>query len=77
MKLAGYKINPVAHLNTNDKWIEERSQGTTPFTTTTNNISLGKSNKASGKICMTWRKKLMKISEDGKISHAHGSVGLT
>ena len=24
-----------------------------------------------------WRKKLKKISEDGKISYAHGSMGLT
>jgi hypothetical protein len=71
----------MAFLYTNDKWAEKEIRETTPFTIVTNNIKyLGvtltmevtdlydKSFKS--------QKKLKKISEDGKFSHAHGLAEL-
>ena len=72
----------VALLSTNYKQAEKEIRETVAFTTATNNIKyLGVSltKKVKGmcnKNFSLWRKKL-KTSEDGKISHAHGSVGLT
>lgn len=45
-------------------------------------ISLGTSNQATKslewlKLKSLWRQQLKKLPKDGKVSHAHGSVGLT
>jgi hypothetical protein len=50
-------------------------------TIVTNNIKYLCVTLSKKKICIRtsslWRKKSKKISEDGKISHAHGLAGLT
>jgi hypothetical protein len=63
---------------------EKEIRETAPFTIVTNNIKyLGVTLTKEVKdlydknfIWSLWRKKLKKISEDGKISHAHGLAGL-
>ena len=84
--VAGYKINSnksVTFLYTKDKQDEKEIRETTPFTIATNNIKylgVGLTKQVKDlydKNISHWRKKLKKISEDRKISHAHGSIGLT
>jgi hypothetical protein len=69
----------MAFLYTKDKQVEKEIREKTPFTIVTNNIKYLVVTLTRWKICMTrtsslWRKKL-KISEDGKISIAHGLAG--
>jgi hypothetical protein len=79
-KVARYKITStksVAFLCSKDNEAEKEIRETTHFTIVTNNIKYINVILRKGKICMIrtsnlWRKKSKKISEDGKISHAHG-----
>ena len=84
-KVAGYKINSnksVAFLYTKDKWTEKEIRETTPFTVVTNNINylgvtLTKQMKGLyDKNFKSLKKDLKKTSEDGKIFHANGFIGL-
>jgi hypothetical protein len=80
-KVAGYKINSnksVAFLYSKDKQAEKEIRETTPFTIVTNNIkylgvTLTKQDKDlyDKNFKSLKKKKSKKISEDGKISHAH------
>jgi len=79
-KVAGYKINSnksVSFFYTKQKQDEKEIREMTPFIIVPNNIkylgaSLTKQVKdLYHKNFRTLRKKLKKISEDGKISHAH------
>jgi viroplasmin and RNaseH domain-containing protein len=81
--VTGYKINSnksMAFLYTNDKWIEKEIRETTPFTIVTNNIKyLGmiltkKVKDLYDKNFKSLKKEIEKISEDGKISHAHNNI---
>ena len=83
-EVAGYKINSnksMAFLYTKDKQGEKEIRETTPFSAVTNNIkylgvTLTKEVKGLyDKNFKSLKKKLKKISEDGKISHAHGLAG--
>jgi hypothetical protein len=70
----------VAFLYTKDKQAEKEIRETTPFTIVTNNIkylsvTLTKEVKDLYNNFNLCRKKLENISEDGKISHAHGLAG--
>jgi cephalosporin hydroxylase len=71
----------VAFLYTKDKHAEKEIRKTTPFKIVTNNIkylgvTLAKEVKdLYDRNSSLWRKKSKKISEDGKISHAHGLAG--
>jgi hypothetical protein len=71
----------VAFLYTKDKQDEKEIRETTSFTIVMNNIKyLGVTLTKEVKDSMTktlslCRKKLKKISADGKISHAHGLAG--
>jgi hypothetical protein len=81
--VAGYKISSnksMAFLYTNDKLTEKEIRETTPFTIVTNNrkylgVTLTKEVKDLYDKNFKSLKKLKKISEDGKISHAHGLAG--
>ena len=80
--MAKCKINSkksVALLYTNDKWAEKEIRESTPFTTASKNIMyLGVTlTKQVKDLYDKNSKSLRKISEDGKISHAYGSVGIT
>jgi hypothetical protein len=85
--VAGYKINFKKKISvfpyTNNNWAEKEVGETKPFTIATNNIKylgVGLTKQVKDlydKNISHWRKKLKKISEDRKISHAHGSIGLT
>ena len=68
----------MAFLYTKDKWTEKEIRETTPFTIVTNNIKyLGVTLTKEVKDMYDKNfKSLKKISEDGKISHAHGLAGL-
>ena len=67
----------------NDKWDEKEISETIPFTVATNNVNylgviLTKHMKdLCDKNFKSLKKEMKKTSEDGKVSHAHGSVGLT
>ena len=82
--MAGCKINSnksVAFLYTKDKQAEKETRETTPFTIVTDNIKylgvpLTKRMKDLYDKNFKSLKKLKKISEDGKISYAHGLAGL-
>ena len=82
-EVAGYKINSnksVAFLYTKDKQVEKTIRETTPFTVVTNNIkyldvTLTKEVKDLYVKTFKSLKKKLKISEDGKISHAHVLAG--
>ena len=84
-EVAGYKINSnksMVFLYTKDKQAEKEIRETTPFTIVTNNIkclgvTLTKEVKDLYDKNFKSLKKLKKISEDGKISHAHGLAGST
>ena len=85
-KVVGYKINStklVTLLYTNDKQPENKIRETTPFTIAKVNAKyLGvtvtkKVKDLYEKNTKSLRKKLKKISEDGKIFHVHGILGLT
>ena len=74
----------VAFLYTNDKQAEKEIREAIPFTIATKKYKIFwcNSNQASERpvwqeLQVSLEKKLRKISEDGKIPHAHGSVGLT
>ena len=73
----------MAFLYTKDKQAEKEIRETTPFSIVKNNIkylglTLTKEVKdLYDKNFKSLKKKLKKISEDGKISHAHGLVGST
>ena len=73
-----YSKKLVVLLYTNDKLAKKEIRGTKPFTITMNNtkflgITLTKDVKdLYDKNSSPCRKKLKKISEDGKISHSHG-----
>jgi hypothetical protein len=80
-EVAGYKINSnksMAFLYTKDKQAEKEIRETTPFTMVTNNIkylhvTLTKEVKdLYDKNFKYLKKRIKKISEDGKISHARG-----
>jgi hypothetical protein len=66
-----------------DRLRKKEIRETTPFTIVTDNIKyLIMTLTKEVKICMIrtsslWRKKSKKISEDGKISHAHELAGST
>jgi hypothetical protein len=83
-EVAGYKVNSnksVAFLYTKDKQAEKEIRETTPFTIVTNNIKKKPwcDSKEMKELCdknFKSLKKEMKISEVGKISHAHGLAGL-
>ena len=72
----------MVFLYTKDKEADTEIRETTPVTIVTNNIkylgvTLTKEVKdLYDKNFKSLRKKLKKISEDGKISHAHGLAGL-
>ena len=79
--VAGYKINSnkaMAFLYTKDKQTEKEIRETTPSTTVKNNIkylglTLTKGVKGwYDKNFKSLKKEIKKISENGKISHAHG-----
>jgi hypothetical protein len=83
-ELAGYKVNSnksMAFLYTNHKQAEKEVRETTHFSIVTNNIKyLGLTLTKEvidlyDKNFKSCRKKLNKISEDGKIFHAHGLAG--
>ena len=80
--VAGYTINsnkPVAFLYTQDKQAEKEIRETTPFTIVPKNIKyLGVTLTMQVKNFYNNFKflKRLKISEDGKNSHAHGLAGL-
>ena len=72
----------MAFLYTKDKQAEKEIRETTPFSIVTNNIkylgmTLTKEVKDLYDKNFKSLKKLKKISEDGKISHAHGLAGST
>jgi len=79
--VAGYKINSnksIAFLYSKDKQVEKEIMEMTLFTIVPNNIiylsvTLTKQVKDlyEKKYSSLWRKKLRKISEDGKTSHHH------
>jgi hypothetical protein len=80
-KVAGYKINSnksVAFLYSKDKQAKKEIRETTPFTIVSNNIIyLGVTLIKQVKDLYEKNfKSLKKEIEDGKISHAHGLVGL-
>ena len=83
-KVAGYKINSnnlLAFLYTKDKQAEKEIRETTPLVIVTNNIkylgvTLTKQEKDLYDKNFKSLKKSMKISDDGKISHACGLAGL-
>jgi hypothetical protein len=72
----------MVFLYTKDKQAEKEIRETTPFTIVTNNIkylgvTLTKEVKnLYDKNFKSLKKEIKKISEDGKISHAHGLAGL-
>jgi hypothetical protein len=71
----------VAFLYTKDKQDEKEFRETTPFSKVINNIKfLGVTvtKEVKDLYVKTFKslKKKLKISEDGKISHAHGLAGL-
>ena len=83
-KVARYKINSnksVAFLYTKVKQAEKEIRETTPFSIVTNNIkylgvTLTKEVKdLYDKNFKSLKKEIKKISEDGKISYAHGLAG--
>jgi hypothetical protein len=83
--VAGYKINSnksVAFLYSKDKQAEIKTRETTPITIVTNNMKyLGLTvtkqvNDLYDKNFKSLKKEFKKISEDGKISHAHRLAGL-
>ena len=81
-KVGGYEMNSnksVAFLYTKDKQAEKEIRETTPFTIVTKNIKyLGVTLTMQVKNFYNNFKflKRLKISEDGKNSHAHGLAGL-
>ena len=72
----------MAFLYTKNKQAEKEIRETTPFTIVTNNIKylgvtqIKQVNELHDENFM-FLKKLKRTSENGKISHAHGLVGLT
>ena len=82
-EVAGYKINSIksmTFLYTKDNQAEKEIRQTTPFSIVTNNIkylgfTLTKEVKDLHDKNFKSLKKEIKISEDGKISHAHGLAG--
>ena len=81
-----YKINStksVVFLYTKDKQDEKEIRETTPFKIVTNNIKyigVTLTNEVKDlydKNFKSLKKEIKKISEDGKISHAHGLAGST
>jgi hypothetical protein len=71
----------LAFFYTKDKQAEKEIRETKPFTVVTNDIKYLGVTLRKWKICMIrtsslWRKTSKKISEDGKISCAHGLAGL-
>ena len=77
-EVTGYKINShksVAFLYTKDKQAEKGIRETTPFSIVTNDIKYLGVTLTKEEKDLYDRKKLKKISEDGKISHAHGLAG--
>jgi hypothetical protein len=83
--VAGYKINSnksVVILYKKDKQTEKEIRETTPFTIVTKNVkylgvTLTKEVKDLYDKNFKSLKKKLKISEDGKIFHAHGLAGST
>jgi hypothetical protein len=85
-EVEGYKINSnksMAFLYTKNKQGEKEIRETTPFSIVTNNlkylgVTLTKEVKdLYDKNFKSLKKEIKKISEDGKISHAHGLAGST
>jgi len=82
--VAGYKINfkkSVAFLYTNNKWAEKEIREIVSYTIATENIKyfgivLTKQVRDLCDKNFKSLKKLKMISKNGKISHAHDSVGL-
>ena len=85
--MAGYKINSnklVVFFYSKDKQAEKETRETTPFTLVTNNIkylgvTLAKQvEDLHGKNFKSLKKEIKEdLREDRKISHTHGSAGLT
>ena len=84
--MVAYKIysnKSVVFLYSKDKQAEKEIRKTTPFTIVRNNIKyLGVTltkqvTNLYDKNFKSLKKEVKKTSEDGKISHAHGSAGLT
>jgi hypothetical protein len=83
-KVAGYKINSnksVAFLYSKDKQAEKKIREMAPLTIVTNNIkylgmTLSKQVKDLYNKNFKFLKKKLKISEDAKLSHAHGLAEL-
>jgi hypothetical protein len=74
----GYKINSnksIAFIYTKNKQAEKEIRETTPFSIVTNDIKYLGVTLTKEEKDLYDRKKLKKISEDGKISHAHGLAG--
>jgi len=66
-KVAGYKINSVAFLYSNDKQAEKEIREMTPFRIVTNNIKY---------LDMTLTKQMKKDLRRWKALHTHGLAGL-
>jgi hypothetical protein len=84
-EVAGYKINSnksMAFLYTKNKQNEKESRETTPFKIVTNNIKylgvtlIKEVKDLYDKNFKSMKEEIKKISEDGKISHAHQLAGI-
>ena len=84
-QVAGYKIKTqesVAFLYTNDRWTEKEIRRTTPFPIASKSIKyllvtlIKQVMTCMVKILRHQKKKLKKVSEDGKIASAHELLAL-
>jgi hypothetical protein len=78
-KVSGYKINSnksVAFLYSKDKQAEKDIRKMTPFTIVTKSLGVTLIKQVKYLYVKNFKSLMRMISEDGKISHAHGLPGL-
>ena len=78
-KVSGYKINSnksVAFLYSKDKQAEKEIRKMTPFTIVTKSLGVTLIKQVKYLYVKNFKSLMRMISEDGKISHAHGLAGL-